>query len=143
MEYFIESEQDMHNLVIRLLSNLKTNIIALQGDLGSGKTTFTKALAQALGITEHVTSPTFVIQKSYSIPLVPGVSWNILVHIDAYRLEGARDAWALNLNETLRDAKNLVVIEWPECITGAVPESAITLHFEHVSEGVRRVTIGA
>lgn len=146
MERILESEQDVQDVAVELLGRLSgstaqsATVLALKGDLGAGKTTFTKALASVLGIAEHVTSPTFVIQKSYA---TTHPQYSALIHIDAYRLEGAADAGALKLGETLRDPRNLVVVEWPERIGGALPGDAITLRFEHVSERVRRVTMPA
>jgi tRNA threonylcarbamoyladenosine biosynthesis protein TsaE len=114
-------------------------ILALQGDLGAGKTTFTKALARTFGITEAVTSPTFVIQKIYDIE-VPGI-FKHLVHIDAYRLEGEEELSTIGWHDYATNPDNLVVIEWPEQVGLAVPERALWIHFEHVSENERRIDV--
>lgn len=91
-------------------------VLALSGDLGAGKTAFTKLLAQHLGITETVVSPTFIIAKFYEIP--PTVSpWKHLVHIDAYRLESWAELEILKFDEVFSDPQNLVIIEWPEQVT--------------------------
>lgn len=110
-------------------------VIALVGDLGSGKTTFVQGVAQALGIAESVTSPTFVIQKAY--PVSKG-GWKHLVHIDAYRFASPTEADVLRLEETLRDPANLVFVEWPERMVGV--HYTKTIRFEWVSEGERIVT---
>jgi tRNA threonylcarbamoyladenosine biosynthesis protein TsaE len=86
------SPEETKALAARIVANLAkgdakrgtSTILALQGNLGAGKTVFTKGAAEALGVTEHVTSPTFVIQKTYELTNQP---WKQLVHIDAYRLE--------------------------------------------------------
>ena len=96
---------------IRKLSRGKGVVVALKGDLGSGKTSFVQGVARALGITEHVTSPTFVLEKLYDINGDPNFSR--LVHIDAYRLESEEDLRALRFSELSED-KNLVFVEWPE-----------------------------
>jgi tRNA threonylcarbamoyladenosine biosynthesis protein TsaE len=140
--YVVNNEQDMQNLVIEVLSKLKgpTRVLALSGELGAGKTTFTKALAKELSIEEDITSPTFVIQKSYKTPKSCfGVKK--LVHIDAYRLEDERDLEALDFSITLAEKGTLVVIEWAENIKAALPKRTITLNFEYVDETTRKVSI--
>ncbi|HEX7724582.1 MAG TPA: tRNA (adenosine(37)-N6)-threonylcarbamoyltransferase complex ATPase subunit type 1 TsaE [Candidatus Paceibacterota bacterium] len=97
-------------------------VVGLSGHLGAGKTSFTKLLAQELGITEIVTSPTFVIMKIYDIQAgakiggVSGtdVSFKRLVHIDAYRLERRAELDGLDFERISSDPHNLVIIEWPE-----------------------------
>lgn len=94
----------------------RATVLALSGDLGAGKTAFTKLLAQHLGITETVVSPTFIIAKFYEIS--PTVSpWKHLVHIDAYRLESWAELEILKFDEVFSDPQNLVIIEWPEQVT--------------------------
>ncbi len=93
-------------------------VLALSGQLGAGKTTFTQALAHELGVEETVNSPTFVIQKVYALQ---GQSWQRLVHIDAYRLKSAGELQHLGWDELVADSGNLVVVEWPEKIEGAIP----------------------
>jgi tRNA threonylcarbamoyladenosine biosynthesis protein TsaE len=118
-------------------------VLALNGELGAGKTTFTKVLAKELGIMEHITSPTFVIQKSYSVPQnIKGSNpsmFKTLVHIDAYRLENGDDAKALDLQNTVLNPANLVVIEWAKNIKSALPESTINIDFKYVDETTREI----
>ena len=111
-----------------------TTILALQGDLGAGKTTFTQALARELGISETIQSPTYVLMKKYEVTqgetLYNKVSpWKTLVHIDAYRLNNAEEFAALKPEQFLNDPKVLVVVEWPEKVEGALPKAALTLNF--------------
>lgn len=94
--------------------------LALHGDLGVGKTTFVQGLARGFGITEPVTSPTFNL---YSIHRGP--TW-VLVHLDAYRLETARQVADLLLEDFLASPWCLAV-EWPEKIAGWLPASALNL----------------
>jgi tRNA threonylcarbamoyladenosine biosynthesis protein TsaE len=122
-------------------------VVGLSGNLGSGKTAFTKAVAAALGITESVTSPTYVIEKIYTIKshsgdlakscLAPTCVWNRLVHIDAYRLESARELEVLNFEELVEDQNNLILIEWPENVKEILPEGTLTIKCEFVSETER------
>lgn len=111
-----KSLQETEVFAIELLQKVKTNVIGLYGDLGSGKTALTKSIAKILGVTEEVTSPTFVIAKFYK-----GKDRN-LIHIDAYRLEHFSELESLGFKEWVNDSKNLVVIEWPEKVKEILPQ---------------------
>ena len=117
MKRVTENLEETYALAAELLAEIrkfslgKGVVVALRGDLGSGKTSFVQGVARALGITEHVTSPTFVLEKLYDINGDPDFSR--LVHIDAYRLESEEDLRALRFSELSED-KNLVFVEWPE-----------------------------
>lgn len=117
-------------------------VVGLSGDLGAGKTAFTKCVASILGITEVVTSPTFILEKVYIIPRgsVLGERFLKLIHIDAYRLEGGKEMRALDWDALLLDEHNLILIEWPEQVKDAMPEDMVNLTFEYAGEGVRQVT---
>ncbi|MFZ2303743.1 MAG: tRNA (adenosine(37)-N6)-threonylcarbamoyltransferase complex ATPase subunit type 1 TsaE [Minisyncoccia bacterium] len=116
-------------------------VVGLSGDLGAGKTAFVKCVASILGITEVVTSPTFILEKVYIIPRgsVVGERFTKLIHIDAYRLEGGKEMRALDWNSLLLDEHNLIFMEWPEKVEDALPNDMIGISFEYVNEGVRRV----
>lgn len=147
MELVTHSTEETQALARRVVHQLLTRegiagtatIVALQGDLGAGKTAFTKGLAKALGIQEEVTSPTFVIQKIYPIP--GSGPFAQLVHIDAYRLEGRDELRTIGWNEYATDPKNLVVMEWPEQVGLGVPERAYWFMFEHVRENERKIEV--
>jgi tRNA threonylcarbamoyladenosine biosynthesis protein TsaE len=113
--------------------------VALSGELGAGKTTFTQAAAAHFGITESVTSPTFVIEKVYPIESGP---FQRLIHIDAYRLKGEQELAVLGWGEIAKDSENLILIEWPERVPGLIPESAYRVTLEFVDEGTRRISYG-
>jgi len=115
-------------------------VVALSGDLGAGKTTFVKGVAKALGVSEHVTSPTFVIMKIYDISSPPAGGFDRLVHIDAYRLKGEHHLKVLGWEELLRDPKNLMFIEWPEKVGSAIPADAICLALRYSGEGKRNIS---
>lgn len=112
-------------------------IVGLSGELGSGKTAFVGATAQALGVSEGVLSPTFVIAKFYDIPAQK--RWARLVHIDAYRIQDTSELKALRWEEILSDPKNLVLIEWPEHIGTAFPLGAPILTFRFIDERTRAI----
>lgn len=123
-------------------SSDRATVVGLSGDLGSGKTAFTKCLASALGITDVVTSPTFILEKVYIIPRgsVVGERFTKLIHIDAYRLHSADEMRALDWEAILSDEHNLVLLEWPEQVKEVLPKDITMLSFEYVDEGVRRVS---
>lgn len=106
------------------------DVIALSGDLGAGKTTLTGGLASALGIKEHVISPTFNIMREYHSGRLP------LFHIDAYRLEdGNAD---IGLEEFIDDG-GVSVIEWPQYIFEFIPESALFINIFILNGDARRI----
>jgi tRNA threonylcarbamoyladenosine biosynthesis protein TsaE len=109
-------------------------VVALHGDLGAGKTTFTQTLARTLGVTESVTSPTFVIMKGYAT-LSP--EFDNLLHIDAYRIEKSEELSVLGFAQILAAARTLVVIEWAEKVVDVLPPQVINLTF--TIEGEYRV----
>ena len=125
-------------------------IVGLHGDLGSGKTTFTQAIAKTLGVEERVTSPTFVIMKNYRIscqglPLTQGKGnpfylWKRLIHIDAYRLDKAEELKKLNWSELISDPINLILIEWPERVAEILPPDLISINFKFIDEATRQIS---
>ena len=140
----ITDEAELKNVADELLAFLwvadGASVLALQGDLGVGKTSLTKAIARVLGIEDHVTSPTFVIMKSYPIP--PPHQFSTLTHIDAYRIESDDELRVLGFEELLREPKRLMVIEWPERISGQIPPHAVHVRIEIGSNGERTITYG-
>ncbi len=146
MEFIVNNQQqiqEVSQVILTILDkvNAEPSTLALSGDLGSGKTTFTKSLATQLGIIEPVTSPTFVIQKTYNIK--NHKTFNKLIHIDAYRLDKAKDTKVLNLEDTLNTKGNLIVIEWADNIKEALPKNTINIKFEYIDDSTRRVIINA
>lgn len=113
----------------------EATIVGLYGNLGSGKTAFTQAVARELGITENITSPTFVIEKLYE---TKSEVFKRLIHIDAYRLEAGRELQMLDFEELVKNPHNLIVIEWPENVKEILPEDHIKIYCEFVDEGTRR-----
>ena len=115
----------------------EATIVGLYGNLGSGKTTFTQAVARELGIKETVTSPTFVIEKFYEINITKHSHFKRLIHIDAYRLENGRELEILNFEELVGNAHNLIIIEWPENVKEILPENHLKIYCEFVDETTR------
>jgi len=117
-------------------------VIGLSGDLGAGKTAFTKCVASILDIDEIVTSPTFILEKVYIIPRgsILGERYTKLIHIDAYRLESGKEMKALDWKSLLLDENNLILLEWPEKVSDALPTDTINLSFEYEDEKTRNVS---
>lgn len=108
--------------VINILHEKKINIVLLYGELGSGKTTFTKFLARELEIKKPITSPTFLISKEYEIKKVTRYTLHVtrLIHYDLYRLRSQNDLEEIGFWEKIADRKNLIIIEWPNKISWLV-----------------------
>ena len=107
-------------------------VICLEGDLGSGKTIFTKGFAQALGIEENITSPTFNIIKEYTTGEMP------LYHMDVYRLEEAPESTGLL---DYFDKDGVVIIEWASMIKDYLPEERLDIFFKVVEEDKRVIKL--
>jgi len=122
-------------------------VLALEGDLGGVKTTFIQGLAKGLGVRETLTSPTFVIMKSYYIPhpsfplLEKERGLVAFYHLDCYRLKDENDLEALGIKEILADSKNIVAIEWAERVRKILFEDAVKIKFEVIDENTRDVKI--
>lgn len=109
--------------------------IELIGDVGAGKTTFTKAFASALGVDQVVQSPTFTISNRYSAR--DGIE---LVHYDFYRLADP-GIMSQELAETLVDPATITVLEWSDTVVGMLPEDRMTIHLIPTSETTRQVSV--
>lgn len=124
------------DFVGELALGVKAQVFGLAGNLGSGKTTFTQAVAKALGVNEGVTSPTFVIEKIYKLS---GQVFDRLIHIDAYRLESGRELLQLGWHEISSDPKNLIMIEWPERVADILPADLKKINFAFIDEKTREI----
>ena len=123
-------------LLARLTPREEATIVALQGDLGAGKTAFTQEVGKILNIRENIHSPTFVIEKIYDIDYH---GFQKLIHIDAYRIEKEAELVNLGWHEITKDPKNLIFIEWPELVPNLIPQDAVRVSLEFVSETVRHI----
>jgi tRNA threonylcarbamoyladenosine biosynthesis protein TsaE len=133
-----QTEQIANDFVATLTPRTTATIVALHGDLGAGKTTFTQAVARTLGVTDTVTSPTFVIEKIYKLT---HQHFSHLIHIDAYRLESGKELETLGWKEISEDPKNLIFIEWPEKVEDILPSTMKHIYFSHVDESTREIVI--
>jgi tRNA threonylcarbamoyladenosine biosynthesis protein TsaE len=123
-------------LSVLMLADTKdaATVLALEGNLGAGKTTFVQALAHELGVKGVVQSPTYVLMKNYPLELsgasaTTNTKFTKLVHIDAYRLESPEEFEALRPQEFLQDPGALVVVEWPSKLADKLPKPDMILRF--------------
>ena len=131
----INSEQEMLNYGREFAKKIKfPMVIELIGDVGAGKTTFTRGLAEGLGVKEPITSPSFTISKSYALP-----NNKHLVHYDFYRLQDP-GLMLDDLNESINDQDAITVIEWGESVAGILPEGRIIVRIEYTENGNRIIT---
>lgn len=112
--------------------------IALEGHLGSGKTTFIQGLAEGLGVKENVLSPTFLILKQFPIALR---NYKNLYHIDAYRLKNPEEIVELGFEDLINDPENIIVIEWADKIRKILPQNTIWIKFKNIGESKRKIII--
>ncbi len=112
-------------------------VVGLYGELGAGKTAFTQALANALGVIERVTSPTFVLEKVYALK---NQKFSHLIHIDAYRLERSNELKQLGWDTIVLDRNNLIVIEWADRIEDILPKDTKRVYFTVSGERTRTIS---
>lgn len=140
MEKVLVSLTDLEREARALVGRLSptpgaATVVTLSGELGAGKTAFTQAIAKAYGVSESVTSPTFVLEKVYALPKESG--FEHLIHIDAYRLESVDELKVLGWDSLMKEAGNLVLLEWPEHVVSALPASAIAIQLTPRADGSR------
>lgn len=126
------------------LANLRpegelATVVGLYGDLGSGKTTFVQALGRALGLTEPMTSPTFVIQKNYLIGhSVSNQGWDKLIHIDAYRLESGAELVKLDFSSLISNPQHLILVEWADRVADILGQHT-KVFFKFIDDQTRQI----
>lgn len=131
--FALNDEHDTIDLARYLAPLLKRgDVLSLYGDLGSGKTFFTKHLGRALGVEDEIDSPSFVLLKEYHCGRVP------LYHLDLYRLQSEGELLDLGIFDMLDNG--VVVIEWPRLAENILPYQNIILRFTY-EKGVRGVTL--
>ena len=134
MQYFTNSPEETEKIGTALANILTPGtVLAYRGDLGAGKTAFTRGLARGLGYTEPVTSPTYTIVNEYLGGKLP------LFHFDMYRLASSDDLWDIGWEDYL-DRGGICAVEWSENVDDAM-EGAITITIEKLGEDARRITI--
>ncbi len=134
--------KDLHKIAedilrkAKLVKNSTATVIALEGELGTGKTTLTQELARILGVKENIISPTFVIMKKYK---VKDDTFEYLIHIDAYRLEKESELENLGWQGILSDKNNLVIVEWPSRVPDCIPSGVCKVELSHEDADTRSI----
>ncbi len=130
MEYLSNSPSETQELGKKLAANLRGKVVALYGELGSGKTNFVQGLAAGLGIKKRILSPTFIFIRPYRE--------ENFFHIDLYRLEKEEEVTGLGLEEILAEKDATITIEWPEKVAGLL-KNPVQIYFEKLGENTRRI----
>ena len=134
MEFITHSPEETEKIGAALGRVLPAGtVIAYCGDLGAGKTAFTRGLARGLGCTEQVTSPTYTIVNEYLSGRAP------LFHFDMYRLRSADDLWDIGWEDYL-DRNGVCAVEWSENVREAL-EDAMTVRIDKLGDDTRRITL--
>jgi tRNA threonylcarbamoyladenosine biosynthesis protein TsaE len=133
-----ETRQIAQSLLSELSPSSSASVLALQGELGAGKTNFAQEIGKLVGVSENMHSPTFVIMKAYEIDFK---GFKNLIHIDAYRLEREEELTHLGWEKIISEPENLVVIEWPENVPGLIPKEAKQVSFKVIDEHTREIEI--
>lgn len=136
MTFLAHSLADTAAFAARIAATVQPgSVIALEGDLGAGKTTFVRALVEALGGKANaVSSPTFMLLNVYQTPRMP------VFHLDAYRVGGADDFEAIGFDELL-ERGGVVIVEWASRVNALLPAERISISFETIGEESRRFTV--
>lgn len=136
-ERILRNESDTRAFGLELAEKLQPgDVIALVGDLGTGKTALTRYIAEGLGVTETISSPTFTIVKEYSSGRIP------LFHFDVYRLSDGEELLDIGADEYL-NGNGACIIEWADIVADVLPDDAIIIQLLYgENEGERIAVIG-
>ena len=118
--------------------NKKAQVLALEGELGGGKTTFLQGFARGLGIKKRILSPTFVILKKFRIP---DQSFKFFYHIDCYRIQKTKEISDLGFRKIISNPQNIVAIEWADHIGKILPKNTTLITFEFNNKNKRKIII--
>lgn len=135
-EIITKNAEETRKLGLKLSKKINGGeIICLEGELGSGKTTFSQGILEGLGAEKPYTSPTFLVMKKYDIE-----NNNIknVYHIDTYRVEEG-DVLDLGWEEITKSSENIVIVEWPERINSIIPGKSLRISFKSVDKDQRIV----
>jgi tRNA threonylcarbamoyladenosine biosynthesis protein TsaE len=134
MKFITKSEQETYKIGRLIGERLKEgDIIALNGDLGAGKTHFTKGVAEGLGVEDYITSPTFTIVNEYEGRLP-------LYHFDVYRIEDINEMYEIGFDEYLF-GRGVCVIEWANIVKELLPKNTISIYIRKIDDNSREIEI--
>ena len=123
--------------ILKKQTNEHAVVIGLVGELGSGKTTFTKGFAKGLGIKQIIQSPTFIIARRHD---VKHKNYKKLYHIDAYRIS-AKGMRVIGWKDWIKNCQNIILVEWADRILKIMPKKSTIIRFEILKNGQRKITI--
>ena len=136
-ETISNSEEETELFACALAQSLpRGSVVALDGDLGAGKTVFSRGFAHGLNITEPVSSPTYTIIQEYPCP-----DGGYFFHMDLYRISDVRAALDFGIDEYLNDPESWCIIEWPDRISTIIPPHAINIKIETLDNDSRKITV--
>lgn len=132
------NEEETHKLAAEIGEKVKNGgLVCLFGDLGTGKTTLTKGIAEHFGIEKFsIKSPTYTYVRKHELD-----NGTHIFHIDLYRLNGEDELLEEEINEILENKKNIVIIEWADRMEKSLPKDRIDVFLEYVDENSRKITI--
>ena len=134
-EYFSDSEQNTKEIAKKLAFHLgKGSFLAVYGDLGVGKTAFVKGLAEGIGVSENIVSPTFTILRAYESGKLP------LYHLDVYRIADEDELFEIGFDD-YAEGDGICVCEWANLIPDALPEKRLDITIERISDHERRIVV--
>ncbi len=134
-----KSDSETKEYARNLVRDLKgPTVLALDGELGAGKTTFVQGLAEELGIEKRVLSPTFVFLRSYNLE---NPKFKKFHHFDLYRCRSLADVKSIGFEEVLGEEGSLVVIEWPEVARVLLPKNTRWIKIRKVGENEREIEV--
>lgn len=138
-----ETQKIAGDLAHKIIGSKAPVVIALEGELGAGKTTFVQGFAKILGVKVKVKSPTFVLMKKYPFFTISRKlkTKNYLYHLDCYRARDHRDLLTLDLRSLFKSSNNIVLIEWPERVVKILPKKLIRVHIDHIDTNKRKIMI--
>lgn len=134
-EYFSDSEEKTKEIAKKLAFHLgKGSFLAVYGDLGAGKTAFVKGLAEGLGVSENIVSPTFTILRAYESGTLP------LYHLDVYRIADEDELFEIGFDD-YAEGDGVCVCEWADLIPDALPGKRLDITIERISDHERRIVV--
>ena len=140
MRVITKSAKQTISLGKKIAKNFKGGeIIGLEGNLGAGKTTLVKGIAEELGIKQTITSPTFLLMKVY--PVRKNKLIKNFVHLDCYRIKNPNDILGIGVEDYFNDPSSIVLIEWPEKIKKVLPGQTKKIELSLVSNNQREIIL--
>ncbi len=140
-EIFLKEEVNNKILADKIIGMIKKQtgpiVLALTGDLGSGKTTFVKYFGKLLGIKEKILSPTFMIFRTYFLDKKS--DFEKIYHVDLYRIKEVSELEVLSFSEILNNKKNIILVEWADKFKEIIPEGAIWIDFKSGAQPNERI----